>query len=478
MIRQWRQFQSFPRPIQLLLLNQFSINLGFFMLIPYLAAHLSADLGLAAWVVGLVLGLRNLSQQGMFLFGGSLADRFGYKPAILAGLLLRTGGFVLLGFSSSLPVLLIASAATGFAGALFNPAVRAYVAAESGERRVEAFAAFNVFYQTGMMLGPLVGLALTGVAFRWTCLSAAIIFAILTVLQWRTLPAQTTETSQLADERPSLRAGWRTVLGNRRFVAFALALAGAYVLSYQMYLALPLELGRGAATPLISTLEVGTLFTISGVLALAGQLRLTDWCRKRWSRGQCLTRGLGLMGLAFLAPALAALIMPEGTAGNIALFIALVFCTGLLSLGTIISYPFQMDTIVALARGRLVATHYGLYNTICGIGITLGNLAAGSALDLAHTSGLATVPWLVLAALGLICTLAVRRLDRAGRLRPHEEPSPSPQASPPAEGNSADVSKRAHPPTPAPVRRQFSGTLDHPAKQTLPLRTVSRRDPP
>ncbi len=475
------QYRSFDRPIRLLLLNQFTINLGFFMLIPYLAAHLSGDLGMAAGLVGLVLGLRNFSQQGMFLLGGSLADRFGYKPSILAGCLLRTGGFVLLGFSDSLPVLLIASVATGFAGALFNPAVRAYVAADAGPRRVEAFAVFNVFYQTGMMLGPLIGLALTGFAFRWTCLTAAVIFAVLTVLQWRALPARRAGDpgTEAVEERPSLRAGWRTVLGNTRFVAFALALAGAYVLSYQMYLVLPLELGRNAPTPLASTVEVGLLFTISGLMSLAGQLHITDWCRAHWTQGQCLTRGLALMGLAFIPPALAAVLGPTGgVAGNVTLVAALAVCTALLSLGTIISYPFQMDTIVTLARGSLVATHYGLYNTICGIGITLGNLAAGSALDLAHAAGLAVVPWLALGALGGLCTVAIRHLDRAGRLQPHEDPTTPRSATPETADGRADATNRTHPPTPAPVRRQFSGTLDQPVGQTLPLPTVSRSDRP
>lgn len=126
------KFRSFDPAARLLMVNQFGINLGFYMLMPYLAGYLSGPMGLAAWAVGLVLGVRNFSQQGMFLLGGTLADRLGYKPLIVAGCLLRTGGFALLVWAHSLPGLLIASAATGFAGALFNPAVRAYLAADAG----------------------------------------------------------------------------------------------------------------------------------------------------------------------------------------------------------------------------------------------------------------------------------------------------------------------------------------------------------
>jgi MFS family permease len=154
------RIRSFDRSVQLLLVNQLTINIGFYMLMPYLAGHLAHDLGMAAWTVGLVLGMRNLSQQGLFLIGGTLADRLGYKPVIIAGCLLRTAGFALLGLVDTLPALLVASAATGFAGALFNPAVRAYLARDAAGRRIEAFAVFNVFYQAGILAGPLIGLAL------------------------------------------------------------------------------------------------------------------------------------------------------------------------------------------------------------------------------------------------------------------------------------------------------------------------------
>ena len=91
-----RQFRSFNGSVRLLVVNQFGINLGFYMLMPYLANHLASGLGMAAWTVGLVLGMRTLSQQGLFLLGGTLADRLGYKPMIIAGCALRGTGFGLL----------------------------------------------------------------------------------------------------------------------------------------------------------------------------------------------------------------------------------------------------------------------------------------------------------------------------------------------------------------------------------------------
>src|SRR5437868_2690856 len=148
---------------------------------PYLAGHLTQGLGYAAWAVGLILSVRNASQRGLCLVGGSLADRLGYKQAIVYGCALRTAGFTLLGFADTLPVLLVASAMTGFAGALFDPGVRAYLAAESGERRSQAFGLFNMVGQLGLLLGPLAGLALAGLDFRLVSITAATLFALLTL---------------------------------------------------------------------------------------------------------------------------------------------------------------------------------------------------------------------------------------------------------------------------------------------------------
>ena len=424
-LTRWRGFDGSAR---VLMLNQFGINMGFYLLMPYLAGYLAGPLGLAAWAVGLVLGVRNFSQQGLFVVGGTLADRIGYKPLIVAGCVLRTGGFALLVVAQSLPAVLIAAAATGFAGALFNPAVRAYLAAEAGEHRVEAFATFNVFYQAGILLGPLVGMALMAIDFRVTAAVAAAVFAALTVAQLVALPRREREP---ASEKASLWQDWRTVLGNRPFVLFAVAMIGTYVLTFQVYLALPLQ--ASLLTPGSQTRLVALMFAMSGLIAVAGQLRITGWFADRWGPRRSLVIGVAIVAASFVPMA----VIPDGQRFGTPVAVgALLISAALLAIGSAAIFPFEMDTVVTLAGNRLVATHYGFYNTIVGGGILIGNLATGTAFGAAHRLGVGALMWGGLVLVGGGAALALHQLNRAQRRRPaHPEPSTQPGVSPHSFGN-------------------------------------------
>lgn len=401
-------FRGFGWPSRLLMINQFGINLGFYMLMPYLAGYLAGPVGLAAWAIGLVMGVRNFSQQGMFILGGTLADRLGYKPLIVAGCLLRTAGFALLAFAQSLPMILIASAATGFAGALFNPAVRAYLAADAGERRVEAFALFNVFYQAGILAGPLVGLALMTVDFPLTATVAAAVFALLTVAQLFALPARDPDHSE---ERTSIWQDWRTVVANRSFLLFAVAMIGSYVLSFQVYLALPLhaaQLVPGHASALIAA-----IFVISGMVAVAAQLRITRWFTARWGTSRSLVVGMTVVALSFTP----LVMLPDNRFGVPIGVAALLLGTAILAIGSAAVFPFEMDTVVGLSNGRLVGTHYGFYSTIVGIGILIGNVGVGALMQVASQRDLSALVWAALVGVGLLSAIALRALARNGRLQ-------------------------------------------------------------
>ncbi|WP_250291909.1 MFS transporter [Streptomyces atroolivaceus] len=419
-MRTLREIREFPLAIRLLLVNQLGVNTGFYLLVPFLATHLGDNLGMSAAVVGIVLGVRNLSQQGLFLIGGSAADRLGARGVIIAGCAIRTVGFALFALGDGLPVLLAASVLSGVAGALFNPAVRTYLAQEAGERRAEAFALFNVFATTGALVGPLLGSALLLVDFRASALTAAGIFALLTVAQALVLPAR-----DVPPATGSVAADWREVVGNRAFLAFALAMVGMFTLENQLYLLLP----AGARQATGWDGAAGLVFLVGTIAGIAFQLRITRALKGRGSRGRWIATGLVLMGLAFVPPMLVAGTgaPPAGALDATVRALPVIVGALLLHLGVMTAQPFVMELIPGFGRQALTGTYFGIFYAVSGIAAAVGNAAVGWTMDAARRGGadsLTTLlPWACCLVAGLASAAGVTWLHRNGTL-PRTQPAP------------------------------------------------------
>ncbi|MET9730347.1 MFS transporter [Streptomyces sp. NPDC006458] len=427
--------RGFPPALRLLLVNQFGVNTGFYLLIPYLATHLTDDVGLSAAMVGLVLGLRSLSQQGLFLIGGSAADRLGARGVIIAGCGLRTLGFALFALGDALLVLITAAVLSGLAGALFNPAVRTYVAQEAGGRRAEAFALFNVFATAGALLGPLLGTLLLLGGFRAAALTAAGVFALLTLAQAALLPAR-------ARPRPagSVLGDWREAAGNRRFVAFALAMVGMHGLESQLYLLLP----HAARQATGWTGAVGLLFVVGTVANLLFQLRLTRRLTAReGGRGRWIAAGPAVGGLGFVPPMLVA-----GAAGtDPARLLPVLAGALLLYLGLMTAQPFVMELIPAFGRTELTGTFYGLFHAVSAGATAAVGAGVGWAMDTAAQGGPAWLPYACCTALGLASAAAVALLHRRGALPgPPPHPTRAGPPRPPRPEGTRHRTRPAHPP--------------------------------
>ncbi|MFY1683482.1 MFS transporter [Micromonospora sp. WMMD730] len=406
----WSTLRSFPLPIRLLVVNQFGVNVGFYLLLPYLAGYLADDVGLSAAVIGIVLGVRNLSQQGLFLLGGSVADRLGARGVIIAGCVLRAVGFGLFALGTALPVLLAASILSGLAGALFNPAVRSYVAQAAADRRAEAFALFTVFASAGALLGPLLGSALLLVDFRAAALTAAGLFAALTVAQAVWLPA-TPATSAGA----TLWQDWRTGLADRRFLAFSVALAGMFALQTQLYLILPVQAAHVTGQPV----AVAVLFVVSTVVTLTLQLPLTGWLQGHWRRGASITVGMAVMGAGFLLP----LLRVESSSPALRL-VPVLAAAVLLTLGVMIAQPFVLELIPAFAGPRLTGTYFGLFYLVSGVLAAGCTAAVGAAVGTATATGVPPAAWLLTATVGVASAGAVCLLRLDGPRTPVPPPAP------------------------------------------------------
>ncbi|MGY0071048.1 MDR family MFS transporter [Streptomyces sp. QTS137] len=392
--------------LRLLILTQLAFNLGFYAVLPFLAAHLGQDMGMAGWLVGLVLGLRTFSQQGLFVVGGVLADRYGIRPVVLAGCALRIAGFVWLGYAGRTWAVIGAVLLIGFAAALFSPAVESEVARQavvweegSDRPRTRVLALFTVAGQAGAFVGPLLGALLLAVDFRTACLAGAGVFVLVLAGHARMLPQRIP-----GRKRTPVRGGPRLVLRNRPFLALCCAY-GAFLLAYnQMYLALPAEVERVTG----SQTSLAWLFAVSSLLVVTTQLPVTRWAGRRLTPRRSMAAGLLLIAAGFAVVAgAAATTRPTQWPGAAAPAPVTGFVV-LLTLGQMLVAPVARAWVPDLAEDGRLGLYTGALSSVSGLIVLAGSSATGVLLDAGLPPG---VPWLVLAG---VTAAAVVLLPRRG----------------------------------------------------------------
>ncbi|MGI5430441.1 MDR family MFS transporter [Streptomyces sp. CA-179760] len=401
----WRLWKELSPLLRLLILTQLAFNIGFYAVLPFLAEHLGTAIGMAGWLVGFVLGLRTFSQQGLFVVGGSLVDRFGVRPVVLAGCVLRIAGFAWLGYAEASWAVIGAVLVIGFAAALFSPAVESEVARqavvweeEGRGSRTRLLALFSVAGQAGAFVGPLLGGLLLAVDFRTACLAGAAVFVLVLAGHLWLMPQHIPGRVRTRE-----RGGARLLLRNRRFLALCGAY-GSYLLAYnQLYLALPDEVQRAAG----SQAPLSWLFALSSVLVVFAQLPVTRWAGDRLDLRRSMTAGLLLIAAGFAVVAAA---RPAGWTGVAGLLPAAGFVV-LLTVGQMLVVPAARAWVPDLAEEGRIGLYMGALSSVSGLIVLAGSAATGSLLDLGLPPA---VPWLALAAVpALTVALLPRRAGRA-----------------------------------------------------------------
>ena len=135
-------------------------DLGLGLWYPLLAIYLKS-IGVAVTWIGVLVLARNAISMGMLFVSGNLSDRIGRKKPIVASSLLVVAASVTL-FVTNRPLLLIpAFVALGMARALREPAINAYIADITPDKRIgTAFASFMFFRNGAEFIGITVGAGL------------------------------------------------------------------------------------------------------------------------------------------------------------------------------------------------------------------------------------------------------------------------------------------------------------------------------
>ncbi len=399
-----------------ILSTQLVFNIGFYAVVPFIAIHMRDELLMGSTLIGIVLGVRTFSQQGMFFLGGVLAHRWGYRRLMLAGCAVRVLGYLGLAVADTTGALIISAALTGLGGAMFSPCMEALTAeieksaqqhqAEAlakAKPRTSLFATFAVFGELGAVAGPVLGGLLMPWGFAWVAASCAGLFVIAGAILFATVPAQLERTPQKA-------GNWRKIFKHKDFLLFALAYS-SYLFSYnQLYMAVPSEIARINA-PLIT---LSWLFVLASVLVISLQLPIASLCR-RFSARTSLCIGFSWMTLAFLALLSSALsIVPKVFDDSYLSVIPIAFFVIFLSVGQMFAAPVAMALVPLFAKGQSLPIYYGFLASAGGAMVLVGNLMLGGVQDalaaLPELADLSGLSWLVAMLLPACTTVVLARL--------------------------------------------------------------------
>ncbi|NKI74080.1 multidrug efflux MFS transporter MdtH [Dickeya sp. CFBP 2040] len=381
-----------------LLLDNMLVILGFFVVFPLISIRFIDQMGWAALTVGFALGLRQLTQQGLGIFGGAIADQFGAKPMIVTGMLLRASGFVFMALATTPLMLMLSCVLSALGGTLFEPPRTAMVIKLTRpHERSRFFSLLMMQDNAGAVLGALIGSWLMQYNFSVVCWAGAAVFVLAAVLNALLLPAY-----RISTIRTPILEGMMRVMRDRRFVVYVLTLTGYFMLGVQVLLMMPIMVNELAGTPS----AVKWMYAIEAALSLTLLYPIARWSEKRFRLEQRLLFGLFIMTLSLI---------PMGMVTSLPWLLGLI---GLFYIGSIIAEPARETLGASLSDARARGSYMGFSRMGLALGGAFGYSGGGWLFDTGKALGQPALPWCMLGIIGMLTMAALYWQFHMKRIEP------------------------------------------------------------
>jgi MFS transporter, DHA1 family, multidrug resistance protein len=335
------------------------------------------DLGAGAAMVGLINSAFLLT-TGISAFPlGLLADRWGRKLVVTAGLLISLGTSLLLAVSVAPWQLLLIYLFFGLGLGAIGPTLMAYVADLSPPSHLgRSYGAYTLAIYTGMSLGPaLGGWVADWLGFRLLFVAAAGLVGLVLLLALVFLPGsrRTPRSVAVAPENPY---SWQQLLHNRPLLGcWLITFGGCFGLGAFITFA-PLYMKEQN----LSVGHVGLVFACQAAVNALSRVpfgRLSDRLGRRWVQAilGCLLMALSLVGF--------------GQAHNLSQFLGAAAALGMaMGLGFTPVGALIAEVVPPAARGMAM----GGYNSCIYLSMMLSAAVMGAVMSrIGYGSGYALV---------------------------------------------------------------------------------------
>lgn len=375
---------------RILLLDNLFIVLGFYVVFPLISTHFVSDIGWSALFVGFALGFRQIIQQGLGIIGGAIADRFGAKPLILSGMILRAIGFIAMALASQPWILLLSCLLSALGGLFFDPPrMGLAIKFTRPHERGKFISLLMIQDNAGAVIGALIGGFLIDYDFQLVCWIGALIFVLCAIFNFFYLPSY-----HIASGKAPIIAGMKSVIKDKKFTAYVLSLTGYYILWVQVMLMLPLAVMNitGSAS------YIKWMYAIQATISLLLLYPIARWSEKRFRLDQRLKFGLVLIIIGFTAVAFV---------DELSLLFILI---AVFYFGAIIAEPARETLNTVLANPKAKGSYMGFSRLGLALGGFIGYTGAGWLYDIANQIGYPYLPWFTLSAIGVATLIYLQYL--------------------------------------------------------------------
>ncbi len=388
-----------PPQVWLLAIGRLISQLGSGLTLFYAPIFFVQYLGLSATAVGLAIGCQSIFGVAGRLISGSLVDRIGRKPLLLAAMLASAIAAGLLAMANDFWWLVWGNLCCGLGIGLYWPANESLVAdlATSSEARRQAYGITRLADNLGLGLGIIFG----GITIQfqlnyrllfWLDGFSFLLFACLILVSIR-------ETARSSAAPGSPWQSYGRALSDRRLQLYLLINIAFTTFVAQLETAMPLYITKFAGG---STATVTGLFTFNLVLMAACQIPVIRWLRVD-RHAQALGKAALLWSIGFGCTA-AATIDPSRSLGwLVAAMLAIAVAVAAYN-------PTASALTADIAPPQLMGVYTSLNSLCWAVGFAIGPPLGGWALD--RPLPIVQWFWLSLVAVGGGMWILLRVLDR------------------------------------------------------------------
>ncbi len=219
-------------------------RLAYYGMVLVLGIYLVQRLGIRPDLYGTVYGVFTGTLYLLPLFAGALADRFGYKPALVIAFATLTGGYTLLGSARSFPLICVALGLIAVGGSIVKPTISGTVTrtTEEGTTRPVGFGLYYTVVNAGGLIGPVIAAQVRNrTEFRYVFWVSAAACALMLVQAATAFREPVSEQERRAGKSVGkVIANMLLVLGNWRFVLLLVIFSGFWGMINVLYGFMPL----------------------------------------------------------------------------------------------------------------------------------------------------------------------------------------------------------------------------------------------